>query len=272
MSILRTLMPSDLPSAMRLSIAANWNQTAEDWLRVMRLAPNGCRCIESEAMVVATATRLNYEDQLAWIGMVLTKPEDRRKGHARQLIEDAIASSEVEGIRTLKLDATEQGRPLYESVGFVVEQIIERWERKGEAPNATTAASTFRIGDELVAQDARAFGVSRKRLLQDLLLSGHCAVGLRGYALSRPGRIARYLGPCVTTSADAARELIKRHLNTYQPGCAWYWDLLPSNAEVVRCAEELGFVRTRMLWRMRLGEPIDADDSLSYAIAGFELG
>ena len=269
---LRRLTARDLPSAMGLSISANWNQTAEDWRRMMRLSPDGCRCIENEGRIVATATRLNYGDQLSWIGMVLTRPDERRKGYARRLIEDAIASSKMERIPTLKLDATEQGRPLYESLGFIVEQTIERWERRGEAPRSTTAAYARRIPDELLREDTKAFGVSRQSLLQDLSASGNCVVGSHGYILSRAGRMAHYLGPCVATSASAARELIEGQLNRCSSECAWYWDLLDSNTEAVRCAEELGFTRTRVLWRMRRGERVDADDLLSYAIAGFELG
>ena len=80
LSAVRTLTPDDIPSAMELSIAANWNQTPEDWQRVMRLSPDGCRCIESDGKIVATATRLDYGKRLAWIGMVLTRPEYRRQG------------------------------------------------------------------------------------------------------------------------------------------------------------------------------------------------
>lgn len=266
----RPLTGGDVPSAMELSIAANWNQTAEDWRRVIRLSPDGCRCIESEGKIVATTTRFNYGKRLSWIGMVLTRPEERRQGHARHLIKDAIASAEHDGVRTLKLDATEEGRPLYESVGFVVENAIERWERKGDADASMPAAHACRISEERLIGDTRAFGVSRKELLQDLSTSGRCEVSFMGYILSRAGRLARYLGPCVAASAKDARELIGRQLSG--SACAWYWDLLPTNAEAVRCAEEFGFSRSRVLWRMRRGEAIDADDSLSYATAGFELG
>ena len=272
LAAVRTLTPDDVPSAMELSIAANWNQTPEDWQRVLRLSPDGCHCIDSDGKIVATVTRLDYGKRLAWIGMVLTRPENQRRGYARRLMEHTIASTENRGIRTLKLDATEQGRPLYASVGFVVENTIERWERKGDANASTTAASTCRFSDELLAQDANAFGVSRKELLQDLSRSGSCEVASSGYILSRAGRMARYLGPCVAASAEDARELIARQLNSQAAGCAWYWDLLTTNAEAVRCAQELGFIRSRVLWRMRRGEAIDNDDSSTYAIAGFELG
>lgn len=271
-SMVRTLTPDDVPSAMELSIAANWNQTSEDWHRIMRLSPGGCRCIDSDGKIAATATRLDYGKRLAWVGMVLTRPENRRQGYARLLIENAIASAQNDGIRTLKLDATEQGRPLYASVGFVVENTIERWERKGDVNASTTAAPACCFSEEIFARDTRAFGVSRKELLQDLSMSADCELTSRGYTLSRAGRLARYLGPCVAASAGDARTLILRQLNAYADGCAWYWDLLATNADAVRCARELGFTQSRMLWRMRRGEAIDSDDSSTYAIAGFELG
>ena len=43
-------------------------------------------------------------------------------------------------------------------------------------------------------------------------------------------------------------------------------------AEAVRCAEEFGFTRRRVLWRMRRGEMMENNDAMVYAIAGFELG
>src|SRR6185437_144371 len=99
-----------------------------------------------------------------------------------------------------------------------------------------------------------------------------CELTSPGYAISRAGRMARYLGPCTAASANEALELIARQLNACPAGFAWYWDLLTTNAEAVRCAQELGFRRSRILWRMRRGEPIHNDDSSIYAIAGFELG
>ncbi|HZL28367.1 MAG TPA: GNAT family N-acetyltransferase [Acidobacteriaceae bacterium] len=128
-TVVRTLTPADVPSAMELSKAANWNQTPEDWLRVLQLAGEGFRCVEAAGKIVATASLLPYGTRLAWIGMVLTRPENRRRGFARELMEDLIARAEGNKIRTLKLDATNEGRPLYESLGFIVEETVERWGR-----------------------------------------------------------------------------------------------------------------------------------------------
>jgi predicted GNAT family N-acyltransferase len=281
--------PSDVSSAMELSTIANWNQTPDDWHRILKLSTEGCLCTEDAGQVVATTTLLPYGTCLAWIGMVLTRPEYRRQGLARRLMENAIASAGRCGIRTLKLDATNEGRPLYESLGFVVEQTVERWGRnrgefvaaKREVRSNEGCCYGTRISNEMYSQDAKAFGVTRKELLGALSVSGRLNTTENGYILSRPGRTARHLGPCVANSEADARQLIAVHLEHPMGSgekheesklSSWYWDLLPVNEEAVHCAVEFGFTRQRALWRMRRGEAIKKNDAMVYAIAGFELG
>jgi GNAT superfamily N-acetyltransferase len=288
---IRNLLPDDVPSATELSIAANWNQTPEDWHRIMQLSTSGCRCIEEGGKIVATTTLLPYARSLAWIGMVLTRPEYRRQGLARQLMEDAIATAQRRGIRTLKLDATDEGRPLYESLGFTVEKPVERWARdrniappiaRPDAHNVADAnySKLTYLCEALFVRDAIAFGAVRKDLLKMLLRSGPCTATPEAYVLSRPGTTARYLGPCIAGSEVEAEALIAAHLaNDSYPNqdpapkrATWYWDLLPDNLPAVDCARRLGFTRRRTLWRMRRGEIIENNDAMVYAIAGFELG
>jgi GNAT superfamily N-acetyltransferase len=266
---LRDLAPSDVPSAMELSIAASWNQTAEDWRRLLRLAPSGCRCIEDNGNVVATTTVVNYDGQLGWVGMVLTRPENRRLGLARRLMEDALTSADSAAIRTLKLDATDAGRPLYESLGFVVEGRVERWERPATSGNSTSVSNSEGLNAEVLALDVAAFGVSREPLLRDLEATGRCRTSATGFVCARSGRTARSLGPCVARSSSEARDLIAAEL---RDPSRWFWDLLPCNADAVACAEEFGFTPSRALWRMRRGEPIENNDMSVYATAGFEVG
>jgi RimJ/RimL family protein N-acetyltransferase len=262
---------------MELSAAANWNQTAEDWCRIMQLSPNGCRCIKDAEKVVATTTLLPYDKQLAWIGMVLTRPEYRRQGLAKRLMKYAIATAEQLGIGTLKLDATDQGRPLYESLGFTAETTIERWGRDGSGLHPATTIQNHprnaQLSPALISLDAKAFGVERSAMLETLSRFGMCDASASGYVLSRPGRSARYLGPCVANSGAEAERLIIAHLES--PDIQqenWYWDMLSTNQEAISCAEKLGFTRRRLLLRMRRGEMIQNNDAMVYAIAGFELG
>src|SRR5579863_2424566 len=127
--ILRSLVASDIPAALGLSEQAGWNQTGEDWRMLVDLAPQGCLAIEVEGELAATTTLLCYGQRLAWIGMVLTKLPYRGRGFARRLLTQALTQADEMGIETVKLDATDQGRPLYEKMGFRFEQAVERWSR-----------------------------------------------------------------------------------------------------------------------------------------------
>src|SRR3954452_24799436 len=127
----RALQPRDLTTAVALSTVAGWNQTVDDWRMLLDLAPDGCFGIEAAAQLVSTTTLVCYGKNLGWIGMVLTRPEYRGRGHARKLVAHALHYADAMGIETVKLDATEQGQQLYESLGFREEQKIERWSRPG---------------------------------------------------------------------------------------------------------------------------------------------
>src|SRR5436190_1877359 len=112
---LRKLRDSDLPDLMALKAAAGWNQTEDDWLLFLRYDPAGCFGIEDKGRIVSSSTSMCY-DTMAWIGMVLTLPEYRGRGLARQLTQVAV---EYAGSKVVRLDASDMGRPLYESMGFV---------------------------------------------------------------------------------------------------------------------------------------------------------
>jgi hypothetical protein len=56
------------------------------------------------------------------------------------------------------------------------------------------------------------------------------------------------------------------------PAEPWFWDLLPANAAAVELATEFGFAPVRRLVRMVRGERLRGDDTMVYAIAGFEFG
>ena len=80
-----TLTPELIPQVLDLSKGAGWNQTAADWLALMTDSPEGCIGIACDGRIVATTTLVSYEKRLAWIGMVLTHPDYKRRGFARTL-------------------------------------------------------------------------------------------------------------------------------------------------------------------------------------------
>jgi GNAT superfamily N-acetyltransferase len=274
--LIRLLKHSDISDALVLSTAAGWNQTADDWSRLITLEPANCFCIEDGGQVVATSSLLVHSKDLAWVGMVLTHPDYRRRGYARCLLDSTLGAARALGIRSVKLDGTEAGEPIYRSLGFEVEQAIERWRREPGPVSATSDDVT--PGDILFDLDAAAFGADRSRFLRELP-APHGRGSARGasvragsaYALHRPGSRARYFGPCVSRTLKDAEQLAV-HGVAQHPDELWFWDILPANDNARVIAEALGFRPVRRLARMWLGENVRGDDSLVYATAGFEAG
>jgi GNAT superfamily N-acetyltransferase len=266
----RLLRAEDVIGAMELSRLAGWNQTQDDWEMMLRLDPFGCFAIEADDRIAATTTLLCYETRLAWIGMVLTRPEYRRKGFAQRLMENALHRAADLKIESIKLDATVQGQPLYEKLGFKTEQIVERWfhDADGANPDIETLAPSSQYSLEM---DMEAFGANRSTLLQSLAERNLPLASKEVHCFWRPGTRARYLGPCVAQTQKDARLVIKQTLRDSRES-EWFWDLLSANKDAIQLAEEFGFAPQRRLERMVLGNSLLKNDGMVYAIAGFELG
>jgi ribosomal protein S18 acetylase RimI-like enzyme len=269
---LRKLRSSDLHDALELSRLAGWNQTKDDWELLLRLDPQGCFGIEVEHHIVATATLLSYGKQLAWIGMVLTKPDYRRMGFARKLMQAALERAAHLNIESVKLDATADGQPLYEKLGFTTEQIVERWFRDaGPSQEHKTRSARGSLACGSNKMDREAFGADRSAVLRELAERNPPIATSGGFCFSRAGARSRYLGPCVAADQKTARTVIEQILQA-SPESSWYWDILATNEQAIALADEFNFVRQRRLERMVFGGRITTNDGLIYAIAGFELG
>ena len=54
----------------------------------------------------------------AWVVNMFTEPAHRRRGLARRLVQTMVDWCRADGMTTLYLHASDDGRPLYESLGF----------------------------------------------------------------------------------------------------------------------------------------------------------
>ena len=110
---------------MRLKECAGWNQTEADWRRVLDLDPDGCLVAEVDGEPAGT-TIVTVFGPVAWVAMVLVDPAHRRQGIGRALMREALAFTDGLGVRTVRLQATPMGRPLYEELGFISEYQLLR--------------------------------------------------------------------------------------------------------------------------------------------------
>jgi GNAT superfamily N-acetyltransferase len=267
---LRLLTRDDIPAAAQLSAEAGWNQTASDWRMLTEVAPESCFAIEVRGALAATTTLVCYGRRLGWIGMVLTTPQYRGRGFARRLLREALAQADRRKIETVKLDATDQGRPLYQQMEFRFEQTVERWSRAGSG-NATQMPSQPPSPAPEWHSDTEAFGADRSHLLGKLAQQNPSFSLSQSYLCIRAGRQAAYLGPAVCEDPEIAGSLIGRGLQAADSS-RWSWDLFPNNADAVALARQLGFTPQRHLSRMVRGPDLQGKQESIYAIAGFELG
>ncbi len=256
---LRVMTEADVPAGLRLKDLAGWNQTPEDWRRFLGASPQGCFVAEVDGKVVGTATTITYENRFAWIGMVLVDPEFRGRGIGTRLLERTIEFLDEAGIATLKLDATPQGKPIYEKLGFVTEFEIERWTLERSAGEETERAAVTHELDNILVWDREIFGADRRALLRSLhrdapefTLTVERGRELLGYTFGRRGSRADHVGPWVARDEAAARELSGEFLRRSQRARVFV-DAVTQNPFARALLREKGFAFARPLTRMVRG-------------------
>ena len=282
---LRVMNEQDVRGGLRLNTLSGWNQTATDWRRFLENSPRGCFVMEHEGKAVGTATTINYENRFAWIGMVLVDPEYRKQGIGTGLLQKTIEHLDDSNIRTMKLDATPQGKPIYRKLGFVEEYEIERWIQKrpssaaSPVPRSTCKALNDIQKEQIFKMDEELFGADRSFLLRGLCEDAPefaTAVWedelLQGYAFGRRGLFADHLGPWMARTQAAAEKILQGFLAQSSRETVIV-DSLKSNAMAVELLHSCGFAPSRPLTRMVRGPNLYPGKPDSFcAILGPEFG
>ena len=281
---IRAMKPGDLLFADSLRAQTGWNQTLSDWQRFLEMQPDGCFLAEWNGAPAGTAVTTIYGPELAWIGMVLVHPQFRRRGIGRNLLLWCIRHLQGCGARCIKLDATPEGRLVYQNLGFKDEWTLRRWEADvSNLPREHDSSQIRHLADAdlpgIEALDVRAFGVSRRDLLRSLARHSSCALVYEpesgapaGFGMLRHGSRASCLGPISARSSQAGIALIEALLSHIAVGRV-FWDIPDSNALAVAWGQRNGFSVQRILTRMWLGENCAPSDAhFQFAVAGPEVG
>lgn len=279
---IRTMTVGDIPAGVRLKEIAGWNQTATDWKRFLNASPQGCFVAEVHSKVCATVTTIVFENRFAWVGMVLVDPEFRKKGIGTALLERAIQYLDDLKIATIKLDATPQGKPLYEKLGFVSEYEIERWTLQRASPVRTPdlgKSLSTELSPEILEIDREVFGADRSSLLMSLhgeapeFTSSVSAGGVvQGYALGRHGAFADHLGPWISQKPSAAKGAMETFLSRSMRQ-TMIVDYIKENGTVRELLERFRFGYSRTLTRMYRGvNGFPGQPNMLCAILGPEFG
>ena len=255
---LRAMTSEDIPQAMQLKDAAGWNQTTADWARFLSASPEGCFVAEYRGDVIGTSATIIYEGRFAWIGMVIVDKQYRGQGIGIALLERAIRFLDSQRVPTMKLDATPQGKPLYEKFGFISEYDIERWMLNRTVKENVLENVPISIEDVLLI-DREVFGADRSGLLRSLAQEApHLTLvdqqegKITGYSFGRLGSRADHMGPWVAHNEDAAERLLNSFLLRSSRELIFV-DCLRLNPWAIPLVKARGFEFSRPLTRMFRG-------------------
>jgi GNAT superfamily N-acetyltransferase len=277
---------ADVPLAMALKEQALWNQTADDWRRFLALEPQGCFVAHWHGQPAGTAAAFVF-GRVGWIAMVLVDRALRGRGIATRLMEHALAYLDGRGVRSVRLDATSLGRPIYERLGFTAQWELARLEGVARGPEIVAQAAPGLVPfsalspaqfAELSALDAQTNGTDRQRLLalldcdapgaaRALLAAGR----LRGFAMLRNGSRATQIGPVAALDDEAGLALFQA-LARQTAARPIFVDIPDGNLPALAWAQSRGLAVQRRFTRMLRGQPIVERPAQLWASSGPEKG
>jgi len=280
---LRAMELADIAGALDLSMAEGWNQTEREWKFLIENRQNICLLAEVEGKMTGTVAATNYGNEGAWIGMVLVDRAYRGLGVSKLLLGDIFRR--LGSFRSIKLDATPAGQPVYQQFGFRDEYLIARML------NATlhyTGLHTFEVIPEAVQEkhiaeitafDQSVFGNNRQQLFEFLirefpgkgwLLKRENSI--TGFVLGRTGSRYHQIGPVVALTEADAKTLISKAMEglNHLPVVA---DVLCDKEGIIDWLCAAGFARQRHFIRMHKNENnFPGKKDRQYLICGPEFG
>jgi GNAT superfamily N-acetyltransferase len=281
MIAVRPMTVADVPLGLRLVRQAGWNQIEADWRRFLAMQPDGCFVGELDGVAVATTAAFIF-GPVAWIAMVLVEVESRRKGVATTLLKHALDFLDQQSVKTVRLDATAAGQPVYEKLGFVPEYPLTRYMGTAPIADSTRGANPQSAIinpqlKEIVAFDHRMTGTPREKMLSQLFKESPEITRvlrregqLEGYITGRRGANATLIGPCIATP-HAGPVLLRDALRSCA-GQPVFVDVPRDNTPAIEIVEKSGLTVQRHFTRMCRGERIKDHVEAIWASSGPEKG
>jgi GNAT superfamily N-acetyltransferase len=120
----------ELREANRRWLAGHFGRDCAAWLAEIDGQIAGCAAV---VWFDHPPTPTNPGGVEAYILNVYTRPEWRRRGVARALMEQVVSEARKAGVRRIWLRASDEGRPLYEEMGFRQTNYLQLADRGPDA-------------------------------------------------------------------------------------------------------------------------------------------
>lgn len=216
---LERLSHEDIPFLLKLSESVGWDYDEQEVESIMSSGVfYGHRT--SKGDLVSCGSVIQYDSNLASVGMIIVSPDFRRMGLGMEVTEKCVSSASRNSCKMLV--STEQGRPMYRKVGFREAENVIKLISGGNTSMALADRSNIVIEElseenisEILPVDLTGFGADRSEFLRMRLrqsLHGYLARAssgnLLGYCLAIGGSINVLIGPLVAVDDNVATVLI----------------------------------------------------------------
>ncbi|TQR08166.1 GNAT family N-acetyltransferase [Psychrobacillus lasiicapitis] len=203
--------------------------------------------------IISSAAIIPYDTDLASIGMVIVNNEYRGLGLGKKATQKCIDS--VSQNTTIMLISTEDGKPLYEKLGFITVDCVHKYLTDNYIPSKMfnnqleITIETYRENEinEIIELDSAAFGNKRRKLLINRINQSKKCLVVRnlkgkiiGFGLSILGPVNLLIGPIIAPDAQTAFLIINELVLNHQGKLRI--DVPSSNDELMLFLEESGFV------------------------------
>lgn len=276
--VLRDMTGDDVHAASELSFEQQWPHREEDWALFLSIGEG--LVAEIDGKIVGSILGWRFGDHFASIGMVIVTNAVQGRGIGRQLMEAMLRRFEG---RTVMLNATVEGVPLYRKLGFeeygtiCQHQAISPGQplvplRQGERVRPMGAAD----GEALETLYANASGIDRKLILDTFQAEGSTVVLCReheqtGFAILRRYGRGWAIAPVVAPDVTGAKALLAHWLGT-QTGSFCRIDIA-ENSELGAWLTEIGLPEVgRVTCMVRGTAPVPGDAATVFGIAAQALG
>ncbi|MEJ8548102.1 GNAT family N-acetyltransferase [Brevibacillus borstelensis] len=259
------LTAEDIPGLIELSASVGWDYHEAE-LATLLTAGRVFGHRDDQGKVRSSAAIILYGETLASIGMVIVHPECRGMGLGKQVTQACIdiasssalakslpgnsGTSEESGSGTairiktvtekaspseetvLMLIATPEGKPMYESMGFVSVDCVHKYlceayqppqRLRGPESDLSVQELTGEHLEQVIRLDREAVGAERRRFLLHRIRQAKKRVVLKGkdgaivgYGLAVEGPVNIILGPIVAFDSQGAEQIVEELASGYR--------------------------------------------------------
>jgi ribosomal protein S18 acetylase RimI-like enzyme len=263
----------DMKTIIAFAKAEGWNPGDGDDIAFKAVDPEGFFVAKVDGDVVGCISVVNHNDEFAYVGMYICRPDYRGKGIGMTLWNYAFKHA---GTRNMGLDGVREQESNYVKSGFVAVMDTCRYEGQLQAQthSGIRPAGDDDI-DDLIEMDAAANDVRRERFIRSWVApaSNRKTVifdDASGFATIRTSQYGVKIGPVVCDDTDKALMLMRACLDQI-PSDQVFVDVPADNKAMVSTLNDKGFSEVFVATRMYRGKAPQISPKL-HAIGSMELG